>query len=209
MLTIRTLKTEYFSKLEKYINEYQQKCGYSPSINDMVGDLGIPKTTVHRYLTHMKENGMLDINGRGKIATKDMAKTKRATIRLPVLGAVSCGIPKYAEENIEEYVQVPASWFGGGDFFALRADGESMIKAGIDNGDLVIIRKQEYAEPGQIVVALIENEDATLKRYRPKEDGQHIDLVPENDSFKVRTVDLSCETMIIQGVAVKVLKALE
>lgn len=209
MLTIRTLKTEYFSKLEKYINEYQQKCGYSPSINDMVGDLGIPKTTVHRYLTHMKENGMLDINGRGKIATKDMAKTKHATIRLPVLGAVSCGIPKYAEENIEEYVQVPASWFGGGDFFALRADGESMIKAGIDNGDLVIIRKQEYAEPGQIVVALIENEDATLKRYRPKEDGQHIDLVPENDSFKVRTVDLSCETMIIQGVAVKVLKDLE
>ena len=165
MLTIRTLKTEYFSKLEKYINEYQQKCGYSPSINDMVGDLGIPKTTVHRYLTHMKESGMLDINGRGKIATKDMAKTKRSTIRLPVLGAVSCGIPKYAEENIEEYVQ--------------------------------------------IVVALIENEDATLKRYCPKEDGQHIDLVPENDSFKVRTVDLSCESMIIQGVAVKVLKDLE
>lgn len=209
MLTIKTLKAEYLVKLEEYINEYQQKYGYSPSINDMVSDLGIPKTTVHRYLTHMKESGMLDINGRGKIATKDMAKTKRSTIRLPVLGAVSCGIPKYAEENIEEYVQVPASWFGCGDFFALRADGESMIKAGIDNGDLVIIRKQEYAEPGQIVVALIENEDATLKRYRPKEDGQHIDLVPENDSFKVRTVDLSCETMIIQGVAVKVLKDLE
>ena len=119
----------------------------------------------------MKENGMIDIKGRGKIATREMEKTKRATIKLPVLGAVSCGIPKYAEENIEEYVQVPASWFGIGEFFALRADGQSMINAGIDDGDLVIIRKQEYAEPGKIIVALIDNEDATLKRYRPIGDG--------------------------------------
>ena len=169
----------------------------------------MPQTTVYRYITHMKETGLIDIKGRGKIATKEMEKTKRATIKLPVLGAVSCGIPKYAEENIEEYVQVPASWFGIGEFFALRADGQSMINAGIDDGDLVIIRKQEYAEPGQIIVALIDNEDATLKRYRPIGDGQYIDLVPENDKFKVRTVDLSCETFIIQGVAVKVLKDLE
>ena len=206
---MRTLKQEYFDKLENYINDYQQKQGYSPSISDMVRDLGIPQTTVYRYITHMKENGMIDIKGRGKIATREMEKTKRATIKLPVLGAVSCGIPKYAEENIEEYVQVPASWFGIGEFFALRADGQSKINAGIDDGDLVIIRKQEYAEPGQIIVALIDNEDATLKRYRPIGDGQYIDLVPENDKFKVRTVDLSCETLIIQGVAVKVLKDLE
>ena len=206
---MRTLKQEYFDKLENYINDYQQKQGYSPSLGDMVRDLGMPQTTVYRYITHMKENGMIDIKGRGKIATREMEKTKRATIKLPVLGAVSCGIPKYAEENIEEYVQVPASWFGIGEFFALRADGQSMINAGIDDGDLVIIRKQEYAEPGQIIVALIDNEDATLKRYRPRGNGQYIDLVPENDKFKVRTVDLSCETLIIQGVAVKVLKDLE
>lgn len=206
---MRTLRQEYFDKLENYINDYQQKQGYSPSISDMVRDLGMPQTTVYRYITYMKENGMIDIKGRGKIATREMEKTKRATIKLPVLGAVSCGIPKYAEENIEEYVQVPASWFGIGEFFALRADGQSMINAGIDDGDLVIIRKQEYAEPGQIIVALIDNEDATLKRYRPIGDGQYIDLVPENDKFKVRTVDLSCETLIIQGVAVKVLKDLE
>ena len=206
---MRTLKQEYFDKLENYINDYQQKQGYSPSISDMVRDLGMPQTTVYRYITHMKENGMIDIKGRGKIATREMEKTKRATIKLPILGAVSCGIPKYAEENIEEYVQVPASWFGIGEFFALRADGQSMINAGIDDGDLVIVRKQEYAEPGQIIVALIDNEDATLKRYRPRGDGQYIDLVPENDKFKVRTVDLSCETLVIQGVAVKVLKDLE
>ena len=206
---MKTMKPEYFAKLENYINEYQQKRGYSPSISDMVRDLEIPKTTVHRYLTHMKENGMLEINGRGKIATRDMAKTSRDTIRIPILGAVSCGIPKYAEENIQEYVQAPVAWFGSGDLFALRVDGESMLNAGISHGDLVIIRRQEYAEPGQIVVALIDNEEATLKRYSPKEDGQYIDLVPENDNFNVRTVDLNCETLVIQGVAVKVLRDLE
>ena len=132
---MRTLKQEYFDKLENYINDYQQKQGYSPSISDMVRDLGMPQTTVYRYITHMKENGMIDIKGRGKIATREMEKTKRATIKLPVLGAVSCGIPKYAEENIKEYVKVPASWFGIGEFFALSADGQSMINAGITGRD--------------------------------------------------------------------------
>ena len=206
---MKLMKEEHCNTLIKYINDYHRKNGYTPTILEMERDLSIPKTTVARYLKYMADNGMIDVNGRGKYATKEMVKTKRVTLSLPVLGAVSCGIPKYAEENIEEYVQVPASWFGGGEFFALRADGQSMINAGIDNGDLVIIRKQEYAEPGQIVVALIDNEDATLKRYRPKENGQYIDLVPENDKFRVRTVDLSCETLIIQGVAVKVLKDLE
>ena len=206
---MKPYKQEYIAKLEQYINSYQQKMGYSPSINDMVHDLDIPKTTVYRYLTHMKEQKILDINGRGKIVKKEMVKQKRETITLPVLGTVSCGIPKFAEENIEEYVQVPTSWFGAGKFFALRADGQSMINAGIDDGNLVIIRKQDYAEFGQIVVALINNEDATLKRYCPKEGGQYIDLVPENDKFKIRTVDLSYETILIQGVAVKVLKDLE
>lgn len=206
---MRVMKEQYIDDLEKYIVEYHQKHGKSPSISDMAQALSIPKTTAYRYVARMKETGILIADEEGKVFPKLIEKIKAATISLPVLGAVSCGIPKYAEENIEEYVQVPASWFGVGEFFALRAAGQSMINAGIDDGDLVIIRKQEYAEPGQIVVALIDNEDATLKRYRPKEGGQYIDLVPENDKFKVRTVDLSYETMIIQGVAVKVLKDLE
>ena len=205
---MRPYKVDYLEKIEKYINDCQQRHGYTPSIYEMETSLGIPKTTVSRYLHYMNENGIIEYTGRKQITTKATEKVKIKTVSLPVLGAVSCGIPKYAEENIEDYVQVPASWFGTGEFFALRADGQSMMNAGIDDGDLVIIRKQEYAEPGQIVVALIDNEEATLKRYRPR-DGQYIDLVPENDKFKVRTVDLSYETMIIQGVAVKVLKDLE
>jgi len=206
---MRPYKAEYLEKIENYINACQQNQRYTPSIYEMERVLGIPKTTVSRYLHYMNDNGILSYTGRRQITTKTTEKMRSTTISLPVLGAVSCGIPKYAEENIEEYVHVPASWFGSGEFFALRADGQSMINAGIDDGDLVIVRKQESASPGQIVVALIDNEDATLKRYRPREDRQYIDLVPENNAFRVRTVDLSCETLIIQGVAVKVIKDLE
>jgi len=206
---MRVMNEQYIKELDRYISEYHQKHRKAPSITDMAQALGMPRTTVHRYIARMKETGLVCVDEEGKVFPKLVEKIKAATISLPVLGAVSCGIPKYAEENIEEYVQVPASWFGTGQFFALRADGESMINAGINHGDLVIIRQQNYADPGQIVVALIDNEDATLKKFRPHSDGQYIDLVPENNKFKVRTVDLSYETLEIQGVAVKVLKDLE
>ncbi len=203
---MRTIKTEYFDILSEYIRENQRENGYSPTILEMERDLGIPKSTVARYLKLMDERGMIDIKGPGRIVAKNRDKD---LLSLPVLGAISCGVPKFAEENIEEYVQVPAAWFGGGELFALRANGDSMINAGIDDGDLVIIKNQSYADANQIIVALIDNEDATLKRYRPQEDRRYIDLVPENEKYSTRTVDLAQESLVIQGVALKVIKDLE
>ena len=203
---MRTIKTEYFDILSEYIRENQRENGYSPTILEMERDLGIPKSTVARYLKLMDERGMIDIKGPGRIVAKNRDKD---LLSLPVLGAISCGVPKFAEENIEEYVQVPAAWFGGGELFALRANGDSMINAGIDDGDLVIIKNQSYADANQIIVALIDNEDATLKRYRPQEDRRYIDLVPENEKYSTRTVDLAQKSLVIQGVALKVIKDLE
>ena len=82
--------------------------------------------------------------------------------RVPILGNVSCGLPEYAEENFEEYVPLPVALFGQGDFYLLRASGNSMIEAGIDPGDLVVVRKQNTAEEGDIVVALVDNETCLL-----------------------------------------------
>ena len=96
---------------------------------------------------------------------------------MPVLGSVSCGVPKFAEENIEEYVRLPVALFGRGEFFILRANGDSMIEANIDDGDLVLIRQQNYADEGQIVVALMEDE-ATLKRYYPEPEKRRVRLHP-------------------------------
>ena len=96
---------------------------------------------------------------------------------------------------------------GKGEFFLLRANGRSMIKAGIDDGDLVVIRQQDDAEPGQIVVALVDDDTATLKRYYPRRNSR-VELVPENDEFRTQTIDLSVQHLSIQGVAVKVIKSL-
>lgn len=130
-----------------------------------------------------------------------MKQVKESTELVPLLGNVACGVPKFAEGNIEEYVRLPISLFGRGDFFLLRASGDSMIEAGIDDGDLVLIRQQDTADPGQIVVALMEDE-ATLKRFYPEPGRHRVRLHPENRRMK----DIVVENCIIQGVAVKVLK---
>ena len=106
--------------------------------------------------------------------------------------------------EIYKYIDLPVALFGRGTFYLLRADGDSMVNAGINTGDLVLIRKQKSAEPGQIVVALMETE-ATLKRYFPEPENNRIRLHPENDHME----DIYVPTCEIQGVAVKVIKDLE
>lgn len=203
------MNEEYFSSLERYINSYNAKSGSSPTVIEIAAATGIPRSTVSRYLRYMNEHGMLDYKGYRKISTEKTRKMKKESVMVPILGSIACGIPKFAEENIEEYVRLPESLFGSGEFFILKADGESMKDAGIQSGDLVLIRQQNYANPGQIIVALVDDETATLKRYRPRADEHCIDLIPENKEFKVQTIDLREQTFAIQGVAVKVIKGLE
>ena len=196
---------ELFKQIEDYINSYKEtNNGASPSVREIADELGVNYSTVSRYLKHMREQGMIDYEGHRNITTEENRKTKTETTKVAILGSVSCGIPKFAEENIEEYVRLPISLFGSGEFYILRANGDSMINAGIEDGDLVLIRQQSYANEGQIVVALMEDE-ATLKRYYPEPHKRRIRLHPENDSMR----DIYVANCVIQGVAVKVLKDLE
>ncbi len=196
---------ELITGIEECIDAYKEKNnGASPSVREIADELGVNYSTVSRYLKHMREQGMIDYEGHRNITTSEGRKTKSETMRVAVLGSVSCGVPKFAEENIEEYVRLPVALFGRGDFYILRANGDSMINAGIEDGDLVLIRQQNYANEGQIVVALMEDE-ATLKRYYPEPNRRRIRLHPENDSMR----DIFVANCIIQGVAVKVLKDLE
>ena len=201
---MRKLNSEYFTMIERCIDSYRENIGVSPSIYDIADATGIPKSTVSRYLNYMKEHDMIEFEGRRNIVTKAAKMNLSATVKVPLLGNVSCGIPRFAEENIEEYVRLPISLFGKGDFFLLRANGDSMIEAGICNGDVVLIRQQNYADPGQIVVALMEDE-ATLKRYYPESEHKRIRLHPENKTME----DIYVDDCMIQGVAVKVFKDLE
>ena len=198
---MRSKNPAYFELLIRFIDDYIDNYGRSPSTQEMSSGTGLSPATVSRYLSRMREDGIIDYSGHRNIVTKRNSAIE--TNAVPVLGSVSCGIPKFAEENIEEYVKLPVSLFGKGDFFLLRASGNSMIEAGIDSGDLVLVRRQDYAAPGQIVVALME-EEATLKRYYPEPQNGYIRLHPENKDM----VDIIVDSCLIQGVAVHVIKEL-
>ena len=198
---MRSKDKTLMAAIEKFVSDYTDSNGISPTMQEVADGVGSSKATVQRYIAQLCDDGILDYSG---YRTMTSTKTKAAAIRVPVLGTIACGIPKFAEENIEEYVRLPVALFGKGNFFILRAYGDSMIEAGIDNGDLVLIRQQNYADEGQIVVALMEAE-ATLKRFYPEPKKHRIRLHPENSRMDDIYVD-NCE---IQGVAVKVLKDLE
>lgn len=198
------MNAERLKMLEEFINKYIEKNHASPTIAEITDGVGLPRSTVGRYIAYMRDKGVIDYTGHRNITTRQVKKMYNESVKVPVLGSVSCGVPKLAIENIEEYIRLPVALFGRGDFFILRANGNSMIEAGIDDGDLVLIREQNYADPGQIVVALMDDE-ATLKRFYPEPEKRRFRLHPENSALK----DIYVKECIIQGVAVKVLKDLE
>lgn len=185
----------------EYVNHYIEKNNAYPSYRDIAAAVGIRSIgTISRYLKRMEESGMLDLNGRHGVSTK---RQRMDFVSVPIVGNIACGLPNFAEEQISEYVPILRSFLGSGEFFALYACGDSMIGAGIDDGDLVFVRKTNIAYDGDIVVALIDD-SATLKRYYNDTERRCIVLHPENPKYK----DMEFEDIVIQGVAVKVLKSL-
>lgn len=183
--------------------EYASK-GRAPTLNEIAETLHIAKSTASVYIADMAEKGMIKSNfGSRGIITKKMMKTRQETKQVPVVGGIAYGVPILAEENIERYIPIPKDFLGNGNFFILQAQGNSMINAGIADGDYVIVRQQETAEIGQIVVALI-GEEATLKRYYIDRERRKIRLHPENSRMK----DMYYDSITIQGVAIKVIKDL-
>lgn len=181
---------ETMSDREKDILEYIAKItdekGYSPSVRDIKAALAIRSTsTVHTYIQRLEEKGILTKEG-GKSRTLRITDPNfggtRTLARIPIIGRVTAGQPILATENYEGYVNFPTQEtpVGSPSLFALRVVGVSMIEAGIMDGDLVIVNKQDSADNGDIVVAMI-NEEATVKTFY-KENG-HYRLQPENASL--------------------------
>ena len=200
---MRTKDEQLFDVIMSFIDSYTEENGYSPTVQEIADATDISRSTVARYLQDLIAGGRVTSRGRRSYATDTTRLSRRDFIRVPILGEVACGLTRYAEENIEDYVQLPASLFGNGDFYMLRANGYSMIDVGIASGDYVLIRRQDTAEPGEIVVALVE-EEATLKRYYPEPERGRIRLHPENHVMD----DIYVPDCEIQGIAVKVLKDL-
>ena len=157
--------------------------------------------TVKRMLNTMAESGLIDYDGE-TVVTELTTKTSEGTVNVGIIGSIPCGNLALEEEAVEEIVQLPTALFGKGDLFLLHASGDSMTGAGIDDGDLVLIRKQEEARNGDIVVAFVDGEGNTLKRY--KQYGNTVFLHPENPKYR----DIPLLDCKIQGIAINVIKKL-
>ena len=175
------------AEILEYISDCIRRNGYAPSVRDIQSALGIKSTsTVHASLNRLESAGLIQ-KEQGKSRTLRLEdkkiKTGNKTVRLPILGRVSAGLPVFADEDIEGYVSFPLSEseIKYDRYFALRVKGESMIEAGILDGDILIVRKADYAENGTIVVAGV-GDEATVKRFY-RENGKYR-LQPENSSMK-------------------------
>lgn len=159
----------------EFIDKTYFEYDYIPSVKEIADEMGMEKGNVSRYLAEMEKRGMVDIAcGWRGVRTRSILKANDKGRRTPVIGEIACGTPILAEQNIESYVYLSSSLFGEGNFFILRAKGDSMINAGINDKDLVIVRQQNNAEDGQIVVALTDLENATLKRFYKQDNGRHL-----------------------------------
>lgn len=171
-------------KILKYITECAQT-GHSPSVREICAATGLRSTsTVHTHLKALKKLGFIDKEE--KLGRSIRLVNNNPAAAVPILGRVTAGLPILAVEDIEGYIPVSESVRRGRELFALRIDGDSMINAGILDGDIVVVHKTETAENGEIVVALIEDE-ATVKRFF-KENG-HYRLQPENSDYEPIIVD--------------------
>lgn len=162
------INPDKFSSIKKCIEDYYIKNDKAPTVREIEAITKISRASVQRYLQIMRDNGEISYNGFRGVETGLMQKLKQDKSNLVgLVGSIICGEPAFAEENIEEYFRLPTSLFGQGEFYLLHAKGDSMIDAGIDSGDLVLIKKQSTAKSGDIIVALID-EETTLKRYFPE-----------------------------------------
>ncbi|MBR3935700.1 MAG: transcriptional repressor LexA [Oscillospiraceae bacterium] len=165
-----------------YMNDFISDHGYPPTVREICAELDIKSTsTVHRYLKELEAEGRISMGENQNRAITLKSATPPGTI--PVLGHVAAGSPILAEEEVTEYVPYPGNT---ADLFALHVHGNSMIKCGILDGDIVIVRRTPEARNGEIIVALVED-SATVKRFY-KEDG-HFRLQPENDDYEPIIVD--------------------
>lgn len=187
--------TKRQQQIYDFILSYQQEKGYPPSVREMASAVGLSSpSTVHAHLNALEEHGLIKRDstkpralelfkqdGSPAILAKVEENPSRGTVTLPLIGRVAAGIPILAEQNVEDTFTLPSEIATESSSFILEVHGDSMINAGIFNGDFIVVREQPNAMNGEIVVVMIDNE-ATVKTFY-KERGR-VRLQPENDAME-------------------------
>ena len=179
-----------------YIKECILKKGYPPAVREICEAVNLKSTSsVHSHLETLEKNGYIRRDPTKsrtiEIIDDNFNLSRREVVNIPLLGQVAAGQPLLAVENITEYFPIPSEYMPGGEVFMLKVKGDSMINMGIYEGDQIIVRKQNTASNGEVIVALVDD-SATVKRFY-KENG-HIRLQPENDFMDPIIVD-DCEIL--------------
>ena len=199
---MRSKNPELMKKISDFAENYYLTFGRFPSTTEISNNVGIARGTVYKYLVEMDEKGIIAYDGHSIIT----AKTEKYESKMsgtPLLGSIPCGNPIEEEENIETIVSLPSVIFGDGKLFMLTASGDSMTDSGIDDGDIVVLVSQNHAKSGDIVAAVVDGTESTLKTYYYNQSTGLPELHPENKKYSVIYPQKSLE---IQGVVRKVIK---
>ncbi len=206
-MTVRERLTRRQKEILEYIENMITEHGKAPTIREIGEKFDISSTNgVRAHLEVLMKKGYIrreKLISRGIELVRALAGPVK---RVPLVGAVPAGNPITAVENIEGEIAIDTSFLPSGDTFTLRVTGESMINAGIYDGDLVLVKRQKSAEPGDIVVAVI-GDDATVKRYFPEE-GK-VRLQPENESFEPIMIDKHSPDFYIAGKVVGLMRRIQ
>ena len=192
---------EKMQKIVDFVDSYFMEAKETPSVREIGRQLHMEQGNVYRYLIEMRDKGMITYDG-DIIGTSAVQKHMRGGAIAAHVGSIRCGTPEFEEQDIDAYYTLPEAIFGKGEFYILTAKGDSMIEAGIEEGDLVVVRKTHEAQKGDIVVALLNGEN-TLKRLKIFR-GKY-SLHPENSSMEDIPIGKEDE-FYIQGVATHIIK---
>lgn len=190
----------------EFIRNYTQKNGYAPSFDEMKNFMNLKsKSSIHRMVKELEEQGFLNrLPHQTRALTLPEAKEIAANdcCYLPLYGKIAAGLPIEAITNESEKIAVPNDMIGSGDYYALTVEGDSMVGAGIMNGDTVIIKHAKEANNGQIVVALIDEYEVTLKKFHKR--GHSVALEPANPAYETRI--FTDDRVEVQGILVGLMR---
>ncbi len=187
-------------KFLKYLQKEILQQGKAPSLRQAAEAMGISHAAIAQLIKALEEKGFIKRQGRYSRTIYILNRVKETSaiqrwLEIPIIGKVTAGLPMYAQEEWDGSLVVDSGIYRGNNLFALKIKGESMKNAGILDGDLAICEPRQFAQNGEIVVALINNEEATVKRFFLR--GEYVELCPENESFQ--PVRYGFSEVLIQG----------
>ncbi len=190
------------ARIRDYAERFYLSNGRSPSTAEIGAAVGVHKATVYRYLSEMNERGLLRYDGRRVSTKKTVLAQTGMTVASVFRGAIPCGAPETVEAAIDQFVKLPTALFGDGNLYVIWAKGDSMIEAGIDDGDMIVVDADKTPAVGDKVVALDQDNESTLKTLRYDEKQSRYYLHPENRLLE----DIDVDELTVQGVVRFIIK---